>query len=72
MSSIFLGGGIYDCLVYIFGIFSRVRMGLTAPFCPLAGMITGQVQQAVAAVPGVTEARVTLLQEQWDPSWIKR
>jgi metal-sulfur cluster biosynthetic enzyme len=50
----------------------EVKMVLTAPFCPLAGMITEQVQQATAAVPGVKEARVTLLQERWDPSRMKR
>ena len=31
----------------------EVKMVLTAPFCPLAGMITEQVRQAAAAVPGV-------------------
>ena len=50
----------------------EVKMVLTAPFCPLAGLITDQVRQAVAAVPGVKEAKVTLLQERWDPSWMKR
>jgi metal-sulfur cluster biosynthetic enzyme len=47
-------------------------MVLTAPFCPLANIITEQVRQAVAAVPGVKEAQVTLLNEPWDPSWMKR
>ena len=50
----------------------EVKMVLTAPFCPLAGLITGQVRQAAAAVPGVKEATVTLLDEPWDPSWMKR
>ncbi len=48
----------------------EVKMVLTAPFCPLAGMITEQVRQAAAAVPGVKEAEVTLLDEPWDPSWM--
>lgn len=48
----------------------EVKMVLTAPFCPLAGLITEQVRQAAAAVPGVKEARVTLLQERWDPAWL--
>jgi len=50
----------------------EVKMVLTAPFCPLAGFITEQVRQATAAVPGVKRAKVTLLQERWDPSWMKR
>ncbi len=50
----------------------EVKMVLTAPFCPLADLITEQVHQAAAAVPGVKEAKVTLLQERWDPSWMKR
>lgn len=50
----------------------EVKMVLTAPFCPLAGVITEQVRQAAAAVPGVKEAKVTLLDEPWDPSWMQR
>lgn len=50
----------------------EVKMVLTAPFCPLADFITDQVRQAAAAVPGVKEAKVTLLNEPWDPSWMKR
>jgi len=58
--------------VVIEGDTVEVKMVLTAPFCPLAGLITGQVRQAAAAVPGVKEATVTLLDEPWDPSWMKR
>jgi metal-sulfur cluster biosynthetic enzyme len=50
----------------------EVKMVLTAPFCPLAGVITEEARQAVAALPGVQEAVVTLLDEPWDPAWIKR
>ena len=50
----------------------EIKMVLTSPFCPLADMITEQVRQAAAAVPGVTEAKVTLLRQPWDPSWMKR
>lgn len=50
----------------------EVKMVLTAPFCPLAGLITEQVRRAAAQVPGVKEAKVTLLDEPWDPSWMKR
>ena len=49
----------------------EIKMVLTAPFCPLAGLITEQVRQAAAHVPGVKEAKVTLLDEPWDPSWME-
>ena len=45
-----------------------VEMTLTAPSCPVAGALPGQVQQAVAAVPGVTDARVKLV---WSPPWTR-
>ena len=50
----------------------EVRMVLTTPFCPLAGLITEQVRQAAASVTGVKEAKVTLLDEPWNPAWMKR
>ena len=58
--------------VLITGNRVEVKMVLTAPFCPLAGVITENARQAVAALPGVREAKVTLLDEPWDPAWIKR
>ena len=45
-----------------------VEMTLTTPSCPVAGALPGQVQQAVAAVPGVTDARVKLV---WSPPWTR-
>lgn len=50
----------------------EIKMVLTTPFCPLASMLTEQVQQAAAAVPGVKSAKVTLLDEPWNPAWMKR
>ena len=50
----------------------EIKMVLTAPFCPLAGVITEDVRQTVAALPGVQEAKVTLLDEPWDPAWVRR
>ncbi len=50
----------------------EVKMVLTAPFCPLAGLITENVRQAIEALPDVQEAQVTLLDEPWDPAWAKR
>jgi metal-sulfur cluster biosynthetic enzyme len=45
----------------------HITMILTAPFCPLAGMI---MEQARAAAQAVTDrpVRVTLGTERWDPS----
>ena len=43
-----------------------VLMTLTAPACPVAGEMPGQVAEAVAAVGGVGEVLVTLT---WDPPW---
>jgi metal-sulfur cluster biosynthetic enzyme len=58
--------------IVISGATVEVRMVLTAPFCPLADWITEQVREAVAAVTGVQEARVTLLPDRWDPAWMKQ
>jgi serine O-acetyltransferase len=49
----------------------EVKMVLTAPMCPLADYLTEQVRQAAASVKGVEEAQVTLLQERWNPAWMR-
>jgi len=43
-----------------------IRMTLTAPGCPVAGILPGQVAAAVSQVEGVTDANVELV---WDPPW---
>jgi FeS assembly SUF system protein len=43
-----------------------IRMTLTAPACPVAATFPAQVEAAVAAVPGVSAARVELV---WEPPW---
>ncbi|MCG8356599.1 MAG: SUF system Fe-S cluster assembly protein [Kiloniellales bacterium] len=43
-----------------------VDMSLTAPGCPVAGEMPGQVADAVADVAGVGEVLVRLV---WDPPW---
>ena len=48
----------------------EVQMVLTAPFCPLAELITEDARQAVEGLPDVQGATVTLLDEPWDPSWV--
>jgi len=45
-----------------------IRMTLTAPNCPVAGTLPGEVERAVRAVPGVTGARIDLV---FDPAWSK-
>jgi FeS assembly SUF system protein len=46
----------------------EIRMTLTAPACPVAGMMPGLVESAVRQVDGVTAVKVDLL---WDPPWNK-
>jgi len=60
-------GLIYDVLV---DAEARVgiRMTLTAPACPAAQTLPGEVRAKAAAVPGVTDARVEVV---WDPPWTK-
>src|SRR5215813_14018277 len=43
-----------------------VRMTLTAPACPAAQFLPGQVKNAVESVPDVTGAIVDVV---WEPAW---
>lgn len=43
-----------------------INMTLTAPTCPVAGILPGQAAEAVAAVKGVGEVEVKLV---WEPAW---
>ena len=43
-----------------------IKMTLTAPACPVAGTLPGEVETKVKAVPGVADAKVELV---WDPPW---
>jgi metal-sulfur cluster biosynthetic enzyme len=43
-------------------------MTLTAPNCPVAGSLPASVEQAIRAVPGVTEVKLELT---FDPPWSK-
>jgi FeS assembly SUF system protein len=43
-----------------------VDMTLTAPGCPVAGILPGQVAEAAAKVDGVGEVTVEIV---WDPPW---
>ena len=44
----------------------KVDMTLTTPNCPSAAELPTMVENAVASVPGVREAKVNLV---WDPPW---
>jgi FeS assembly SUF system protein len=44
----------------------EIRMTLTAPNCPAAGAMPGEVESRVAALENVKDARVELV---WDPPW---
>ena len=60
-------GLIYEVLVDAAGV-AGVRMTLTAPGCPAAQWLPGQVEQKVKAVEGVTDAKVDVV---FDPPWTK-
>ena len=64
---------IYDLgLIYSLDIAAdgttTIQMTLTAPACPVAGEMPGDVARAVAAVAGIGEVTVELV---WDPPWTK-
>lgn len=44
----------------------HITMSLTAPGCPVAGEMPGQVAEAVAAAEGVGAVTVELV---WEPAW---
>lgn len=60
-------GLIYDVFVTADGV-AAIRMTLTAPACPAAQILPGQVAAAARSVPGVTGAKVDVV---WEPGWTK-
>ena len=58
-------GLIYDIIRHEDGNVD-ITMSLTAPGCPVAGEMPGQVARAVAERPDVGQVSVTLI---WDPAW---
>ena len=60
-------GLIYDLTVDDAGSAAN-RMTLTAPNCPVAGTMPGEVERAVRAVPGVSDVKLELT---FDPPWSK-
>ena len=45
-----------------------IRMTLTAPNCPVAETMPGEVERAVRGVPGVSDVKLELT---FDPPWTK-
>jgi FeS assembly SUF system protein len=60
-------GLVYDVFVTAEGV-AAIKMTLTAPGCPVAQILPGQVADAARRVPGVTDARVDVV---WEPPWSK-
>lgn len=60
-------GLIYEIVVDAGGN-AGIRMTLTAPACPAAQSLPVEVRNKVAAVPGVTSAKVEIV---WEPPWTK-
>ena len=58
-------GLIYDTTIHEDGTV-EIEMSLTAPGCPVAGEMPGEVARAVAALPGAGEVTVRLV---WEPPW---
>ncbi len=58
-------GLIYDLQIDPAGVVT-VKMTLTTPACPVAGILPGQVEARVKEVDGVQDAKVELV---WDPPW---
>jgi FeS assembly SUF system protein len=46
----------------------HVKMTLTAPGCPAAGTLPGEVEDKVSVIPGVKNAKVEVV---WEPPWDK-
>ena len=58
-------GLIYDVAVSPQGV-ATVKMTLTAPACPVAGSLPGEIEQKIKTISGITDAKVELV---WDPPW---
>jgi FeS assembly SUF system protein len=60
-------GLVYEVIVDASGSVG-ILMTLTAPACPAAQFLPGQVKTAVEAVPDVTNVKVDVI---WDPPWTR-
>jgi len=46
----------------------HVKMTLTAPGCPAAGTLPGEVEDKITTLPGVKDVKVEVV---WEPPWDK-
>ena len=63
--NIYAVGLIYEVKVDVDNVVS-INMTLTSPACPVAGTLPGDVESKVAAISGVSSAKVNLV---WEPTW---
>ena len=60
-------GLIYDVFVTAERV-AAIKMTLTAPACPAAQVLPGQVADAAKGVEGIADAKVDVV---WEPGWTK-
>jgi FeS assembly SUF system protein len=60
-------GLIYEAKVDTSG-HALVKMTLTAPGCPAAGSLAGEVEDKITVLPGIKSVKVDVV---WDPPWSK-
>jgi FeS assembly SUF system protein len=58
-------GLIYEVRVDTAGM-ADIKMTLTAPNCPAAGVLPGEVEYKVKEIPGVKDVHLELV---WEPPW---
>ncbi|MGH9431491.1 MAG: SUF system Fe-S cluster assembly protein [Terriglobia bacterium] len=58
-------GLIYEVKVDTSGV-ADVKMTLTSPSCPAAGMLPGEVEYKVKEIQGIKDVRLELV---WEPPW---
>ena len=59
-------GLIYDLEVDANKGVGRVKMTLTSPTCPYAGVLLAEIEQSLSAIDELSEIHVDLV---WDPPW---
>lgn len=62
---------IYDLgLIYALSVdgegVAKIVMTLTAPSCPVAGVLPGQVEAKIREISGIKDVKLELV---WDPPW---
>jgi FeS assembly SUF system protein len=60
-------GLVYDIIVDAANVVG-IRMTLTAPACPAAQVLPGEVARKVGQIPGVADVKVDVV---WEPPWTR-